>query len=118
MRRAALLATAIMLVAAASNAEPINLKCLVQDPKEGKQYESWIVVDTAANYMRVNGAALELSITNEYYSSTTKPVGGFITVRRLNRSNGELLVSELYQSSVARVQKGTCERSEPPPTKF
>jgi hypothetical protein len=118
MLKNTLLLASFLLLSAASHAAAFNLRCLVKDDKADTQNESWIAIDVEANYMRVSGSALELSVTNEYYSSKTKPVAGFTTIRRIDRSSGEIVVTELYQSSVAWQQKGTCERADPPKAKF
>jgi hypothetical protein len=113
---------ASMALLAAANAEVINLKCQTQDATGGKKVESWIAIDASQNIMRINGEALPLILTNDAYTSRTKMVAGFVTINRIDRQSGEIVRTTLYQEdrdgSRAIVDKGTCERANPPPTKF
>jgi hypothetical protein len=98
-------------------AEPLNLKCAVNYPN-GEISETWLVIDTALNLMRVDGMAHELSLTNDAYVSVSRPVGGFVTVRRVDRVTGELTTTDLYGSHKVNPRKGVCEKAVPPATKF
>lgn len=99
-------------------AAPMTLKCLVQNPANNSQYETWLTIDPEANYMRANGKALELRATSDFYSSTTRPEGGFKTVRSLQRDTGELTVTEIYDSRVVWEHIGACEKATPQEKKF
>jgi hypothetical protein len=121
MNRLALASTVFALSCALADpalAEVVNLKCSLSDPKGGPPMDSWVSIDQAQNLMRVNGEGLPLVMTNESYASRSLPVAGFITVRNINRQTGAITVSQLSGSQVFGVMKGSCERSDPPPTKF
>lgn len=118
MLRRLITAAAMAFAAFGALAQPINLKWSVENPKNNSRYESWIGIDTASNFMRIDGAALELKVTNDVYSSTTRPVAGFRTVRVIDRETGNLTITELYGSDIAWRHTGTCEKAEPPTRKF
>lgn len=91
-----------------------NLRCTLTDLKDGTHSESWIVIDPDANYMRIDGVARPLTMTNERYTSSQQ-IGSFTRISTIDRNTGEIKVSSLYQGQVVLPHTGTCEKATPPP---
>lgn len=94
-----------------------TLRCTVKDLKDGVQSETWVVIDPEANYMRVNGVARPLVMSNERYSSSQQ-IGSFTQTTVIDRNSGEITVSSLYQGEVVLPGRGSCEKATPPTPKF
>lgn len=95
-------------------AEPINLKCTMQDDKIG-QYVSQIAIDPGANYMRVNGSALALNMTDDYYSSAERgSIPGYVVIRYIDRKTGQIKITTMLGSQVRDESKGICDKAPPP----
>ncbi|MGJ7497495.1 hypothetical protein ACSFA8_20805 [Variovorax sp. RT4R15] len=95
-------------------AQQVNLKCTLTFLKDGTQSETWIVVDPVANYMRVNGVARPLTMSNDRYSSSQQ-IGAFTKITAIDRNTGEINVSSLYEGQVVLPYRGSCEKAAPPP---
>lgn len=108
------IAAAALICAGQACADQLNLKCTLTDGKDGTQSESWIVIDPAANYMRVDGVARPLNVTNERYASSQES-GPFIRMTSIDRNTGEISVSSLFQGKIVLPKKGSCEKAAPPP---
>lgn len=99
-------------------AQTFHLKCAIGAPAADNSHYSWIAIDQAANFMRVNGDALPLSVTNEKYSSRSRDTGAFATLRSIDRTSGEITVATIYEGRIASTVKGSCEKADPPSAKF
>lgn len=112
------LVSAFFLVAACSaSAQQVILKCNVTDLKDGKQSETWIVIDAASNSMRVDGVSRPLVMSNTHYASSERS-GPFLRTTSVDRTTGEISMSSLYEGEVVLPRKGTCEKAALPATKF
>lgn len=114
--RVALAAAA--LVAPNLHAQTIHLRCSIGGPFADGSHISWIAIDQAANFMRVNGDALPLNVTNEKYTSRSRETSSFATLRSIDRMSGEISVATVYQGRIESTTKGLCEKAEPPAAKF
>lgn len=103
-----------LLCAGQTFAQQVNLRCVLTDLKDGKQSETWIVIDPVANYMRIDGVARALTMTNERYSSSQQ-ISAFTKITTIDRNTGEISVSSLYEGQVVLPHKGACEKASPPP---
>lgn len=101
-----------------ASGQPLHLKCAVGDPLPDGSHVSWITIDQTANFMRVNGDALVLTMTNDRYSSRSRETGAFSTLRSIDRHTGEITIATVYQGRIAATVKGTCEKAELPAPKL
>jgi len=101
-----------LMLAGQAFADQVNLRCSLTDLKDGRQSESWIVIDPASNYMRVDGVARPLTMSNERYSSSQQ-IGSFTKITSIDRVTGEINVTSLYQGQVVLPHKGNCEKAVP-----
>ncbi len=113
---------AVGLLSSAAIADILTLKCNIPEGRAGKPYDIWIVIDQVNNSMTVDGARQDLVMTNNRYTTVSKPVATFITTHSIDRESGEIVVTDAHKlDGVLRTTgqlKGSCERATPPPMKF
>ncbi|WP_156480922.1 hypothetical protein [Variovorax sp. PAMC 28711] len=107
----------LVLVAGTVSAQQVTLRCDLTYLKDGTKSELWVVIDPAANMMRVNGSARSLVMTNERYIGSDQS-GAFTRIASIDRNTGEIDVSSVYENQVVLPSKGICAKATPPATKF
>lgn len=112
------IAGAALICAGQASADQLSLRCTLTDLKDGTRSESWVVIEPAANYMRVDGVARPLTMSNDRYS-TSQQIGSFNKITTIDRNTGEINISSVYQGEIVLPKRGVCEKAAPPlPTKF
>lgn len=113
----ALLAAGLFTVSGAQAAD-ITLKCVMSKSKDGSTSEIWVVINQDKNEMSVDGDRGPLSVTNDYYTSRSRPVASFVNIYRLDRKTGDFVITGLYEGVQHAQRLGVCDKAEPPATKF
>ncbi|GAO71783.1 hypothetical protein [Comamonas sp. E6] len=116
--RSSALFVSLALSSAASFAQSVHLKCDVDSVNGGPRNERWVEIDQTHNLLRDGGVSMPLVSTVDVYGGITSPVAGFRTKYEINRSTGEILITEYKNRTVAWELKGTCDKAEPPKRKF